>query len=259
MGTRGRTFQSRLARARARRRPPARHQRDSRHPHLRHAAVAGPQVPGGACRTPDGGADPLRAPPGRGLLTSGLPLPRRSGRPAGRRPLRRSPGDHRLPGRQRAGDGAVPQPRRVRDLRRPAARALRRRPDAQRPLGPRLLVAPAQPLGRPVGAGRQHRAVLRPRVAALPVGADDRVHLRAGGAREGARALRSVRHDVHGALAPRLRSRRPEPRARHRRGQPLLPDAGRAHDAGAPAGGRAGPPALEPAGGCVGRSTSRPT
>ena len=74
--------------------------------------------------------------------------------------------------------------------------------DAQRPLGPRLLVAPAQPLGRPVGAGRQHRAVLRPRVAALPVGADDRVHLRADGAREGARAPRSVRHDVHGAVPP---------------------------------------------------------
>ena len=251
MGTRGRAFQSRLARARARRRAPARHQRDSRNPYLRHAALAGPQVPGGACRTSDGGADRVRAPPGRRLLTSGLPLPRRSARPARRRPLCRSPGDHRLSGRQRAGDGAVPQPRRLRDLRRPAARALRRRRDAQRPLGPGLLVPPAQPLGRPVGAGRQHRAVLRPRVAALPVGADDRVHLRAGGARAGDRAPRSVRHDVHGAHAPRLRSRRPEPRARHRRGQPLLPDAGLADDADAPARGRAGPPAVEPGVGCV--------
>ena len=50
----------------------------------------------------------------------------------------------------------------------------------------------------------------------------------------GARAPRPVRHDVHGALPPGLRSRRSEPRARHRRGQPLLPDAGRAHDAGRP-------------------------
>ena len=43
-----------------------------------------------------------------------------------------------------------------------------------------VLVAPPRALGRPVGAGRQHRAVLRPRVAALPVRADDRVHRRAG-------------------------------------------------------------------------------
>ena len=68
-------------------------------------------------------ADPVRPPPGRGLLPPGLPLPRRAHRAQGRRPLRRPPGGDRLPGRQRAGHGALPQPRRVPGLRRPPARA----------------------------------------------------------------------------------------------------------------------------------------
>ena len=60
-------------------------------------------------------------------------------------------------------------------------------------------------------------------------------------------------------LAPRLRPRRSQPRAGHRRGQPLLPDAGLADDARSPAGGRPGPPALGPAvGGLVGLPPGRP-
>ena len=43
--------------------------------------------------------------------------------------------------------------------------------EPQPPLGPDLLVAPAARLGRPVAAGRQLDAALRPRLAALPGGA----------------------------------------------------------------------------------------
>ena len=42
----------------------------------------------------------------------GIPVPRGAGHPRGRRPLRRPPRRDRLPGRQRARHGALPQPRR---------------------------------------------------------------------------------------------------------------------------------------------------
>ena len=137
--------------------------------------------------------------------------------------------------------------------------ALRRRGDAQRALGPRLLVAPHRPLGRAVAAGRQHGPLLRPRVAPLPVRAHDGLHRRAGRDRARARAPGPVRHDVHGALAPRVRPGRPQPRARHRRGQPVLRDAGGADDAGAAAGGRASRLAWNRAARPVGDPLRRPT
>ena len=111
----------------------------------------------------------------------GVPLARGADHAQGRRPLRRPPGGDRLPGRQRARHGAVPQPRRLRGLRRQAARratATSRRSTSE--WGLVVLVAPDRALGRAVAAGRQHRALLRPRVAPLPVGAHDGLHRRAG-------------------------------------------------------------------------------
>ena len=67
-----------------------------------------------------GAPNPVRPPPGRRLLARRVPLARRPDRAQGRRPLRRAPGRHRLPGRQRARHGALPQPRGVRGLRRHA-------------------------------------------------------------------------------------------------------------------------------------------
>ena len=75
----------------------------------------------------DRAADAVGRPPGGRLHPPRLPLPRRAGHPHDRRPLRRAPGRHRLPGRQRARPAALPQPRRVPALRRRAPAPLRRR------------------------------------------------------------------------------------------------------------------------------------
>jgi beta-galactosidase len=84
------------------RRPRARHLRHPRHPDLRRTAVAGPAVPGDRRRAAHRAAHRLGRPAGGRLHPPRVPLPRRAGHPEGRRPVRRPPGGHRLPGRQRA-------------------------------------------------------------------------------------------------------------------------------------------------------------
>ena len=99
-----------------------------------------------------------RAPGGR-LLPPGVPLPRRAGHPRGRRPLRRPPGRHRLSGRQRARDAALPQPGVIPALRRPAQGAVRRRRDPEPGVGAHVLVAPAERLVGPVDARTATRSL----------------------------------------------------------------------------------------------------
>ena len=113
------------------------------------------------------------------------------------RPLRRPPRRDRLPGRQRARHGALPQPRRLPAVRAPAEGAVRRRRDAQPRVGPHLLVAPAVGLVRPLDARRQHAAPVRPGVAAVPGRPHHRVHRLAGRHRARVRPARAVRHHVH--------------------------------------------------------------
>ena len=73
-----------------------------------------------------------------------------SGSSAHRRAVHRPPGDHRLPGRQRARHPPALQPRHLPAVHRPPAADLRRRRDPQPRVGPRLLVAQAVDLGRPL-------------------------------------------------------------------------------------------------------------
>ena len=208
LGAGERTVRPRLAAAGPGRRPRARHRGRARHADLRRAAVAGPAVPGDRRRARDRAAHPLGRPAGGRLHPPGVPVPRRAGHPADRRPVRRPPGGHRLPGRQRAGQRAAPQPRRLPALRRPPAAHVRRRGDAQPRVGPGLLVAPAVHLGRPVDAGRQRPAAVRPRLAPLPGRADHRVHRLAGRHRPRVRPARPVRHHLHLLRAPRGGRRR---------------------------------------------------
>ena len=214
VGARGRAFRARLARARARRRPRARHQRDPRHADLRDAAVARAQVPGGAAERQTGERIPYGHRQDADYSHPAFRWHADRIIRAGRRPLRRAPGDHRLPGRQRAGHGALPQPRRVRDLRRPAARALRRRRDAQRDAG-------ASSTGRTASAagttcGRRTATPCRPTTSRGGASSrqltTDFIAAQAAIVRELARPDQFVTTCM-ALSAPRLRPARPQPRA----------------------------------------------
>ena len=179
VGARGRTLQPRLASARPGRRAGAGDPGGARHAHLRDASLARAEVPRGQGRAPDGGADPLRASPGCVLRPPRLPVPCGPCRGARGHALSRPSNGHRLPGRQRAGDGALSQPLRLPGVRGRHSRALRRRRRGLQPaMGPRVLVASDQPVGRALGPRRQHGAFLRPGMASIPGCPDDRVHRR---------------------------------------------------------------------------------
>ena len=64
-------------------------------------------------------------------------------------------------------------------------------------VGAGLLVAPAVHVGRPVDAGRQRPAAVRPGLARLPGDADHRVHRLAGRHRPRVRPAGPVRHHLH--------------------------------------------------------------
>ena len=158
VGTARRRVRPRLAPARARRRPRARHRGDPRDAHVRRAAVAADGVPRDRRRAAHGRARAVGRTAGGRLLAPRLPIPRRARHPRGHRALRGPPRRDRLPGRQRAGHAALPQPRQLPAVRAPAEGAVRRRRDAQPRVGPHLLVAPAVGLVGPLDARRQHAA-----------------------------------------------------------------------------------------------------
>ena len=137
---------------------------------------------------------------------------------------REHPGDHRLPGRQRARPATAPQRERLPAVRRLAASALRHGRASQRGVGPRLLVAPALDLGGPVAARRQLPAAVRPRLAPLPDRAGHRVHRLAGRHRARPRGPLALRDHLHLLRTARHRGRRPVRATRHRLRQRLLRD-----------------------------------
>ena len=197
-----------------------------------------------------GVSDSLRASPGRGLLPSGLPLPRRSCRPrrssAAMPTTRRSSATRSTTSRGWSCSTTAARSRRFVDR-------LRERYGDVATLSDRWgLVYWSHRLSRwddlwvPDGntvpsydlAWRRFQSALTTEF----ISAQAAIVERAG-------ARRPVRHDVHVAChAPRSIRADLNRDARHRRGQPVLPDAGRAHGARAPARGRAGAPALERAG-----------
>ncbi len=151
-------------------------------------------------------------PAGDRLHPPGVPVPRRAGHPQDLAPVRRPPGRHRLPGRQRAGHRAAAQPRRLPAVRRRTAPDLRRRRDAERGVGPGLLVAPADHLGGPVDAGRQLAAAVRPGLAGFQAKlTTEFIAWQAGIVREYARTG-PVRHHLHRLRAAGGRRRRPDRR-----------------------------------------------
>ncbi len=165
----------------ARRRPRARHRRHPRHPDLRHPDVAD----AAATRRSPARRRPAPRSAGAPARRSTSPTRRTASTPSGSSAQvvgrhARPPGGHRLPGRQRARPAPAPQPRRLPAVHRLAAPPLRDGRAAQRGVGARLLVAPALPVGRPVAAGRQRPAAVRPGLASLPGRAGHRVHRLAG-------------------------------------------------------------------------------
>ena len=108
--------------------------------------------------------------------------------------------------------------------------------DAQRGVGPGLLVAPAQHLGRPVDARRQLPAAVRPCLAPVPGQADHRVHRLAGRHRPRVRpATTSSSPPASPTSGPAVDDANLTRAPRRDRRQPLLRDAGRARCARAPA------------------------
>ena len=180
-----------------RRRPPTRHRRHPRHPDVRRPAVAGPPLPGDRRRDRNRPADPWGA---RQEIDFTHPAFRFHAERVIRKIIARY-ADHPAvigfqvdnePGNELFHNHGVFQ-RFVDHLRHTYGDV----ETPQRGVGPGLLVAPAQHLGRPVAPGRQLAAAVRPRLAYVPGPADHRVHRLAGRHRPRVRPRRPVRHHLH--------------------------------------------------------------
>ena len=165
----------------------------------------------------------LGRPAGGRLHPPGVPVPRRAGHPADRRPVRRPPRGHRLPGGQRARQRTAAQPRRLPALRRPPART--RYGDVETLNREWGLVYWSHRLSTwadlwtPDGNAQPQYDVAWRRVPGPP---DHRVHRLAGRHRPGVRARRPVRHHLHLLRPARGGGRRAHRTPRRHRRQPVL-------------------------------------
>ena len=159
-----------------------------------------------------------RAPGGR-LLPPGVPVPRRAGHPRGDLPATpTTPRSSATRSTTSPGMRAVPQPRGLPAVRRPAQGPVRRRRDPEPGVGLTYWshrLSDWSDLWTPDG---NIAAAVRPRLAALPGRPHDRVHRLAGRHRPRVRATGPVRHHVHRlpAAGDRRRGARRGAR-RHRR------------------------------------------